>query len=185
MKITTRIAITVLLVVIGTFVAAYSYTQLQGQDVLFDQNSIQLDGHSYLGYEIIAKLDGKFAPSVVGGVGSVGYGVDFFLVNETSWNSWSTNPGLRSILSTVHLNATAVSSQSVEGQFSFSPPVSAGYSAVFVNDEYPSANNASLHATITLQYMILNSLYAMMAGLVTLAIGFVLLILTTRRKVQR
>jgi hypothetical protein len=169
---------------IGAVVAAYSYTRLQGQDVLFDENSIQLDGRTYTGSEMIVNLNGKFAPRIVGGVGSVGSGVDFYLVNDTSWNSWSMNPGLRSAFSTVHLNATAVSSQSSEGQFSFIPS-SPEYSVVFVNDEYRSANNVSVHARITLQYIFLDSLYGIVGGLVILGIGFVLLTVTTRRKVQQ
>ena len=186
MKISARVAVAAtLLIVIGTVVAVYSYTQLQGQDVPFNQDSILIDGHSYAGYEIIVNLDGKFAPRVIGGVGSVGSGVDFYLVNYTSWNSWSTNPESRSAFSMVHLNATAVSSQSAEGQFSFVPSANAGYSAVFVNDEYPSASNASVHATITLQYIYLNCLYGLVGGLVMLGAGFVLLIVTARRKAQQ
>jgi hypothetical protein len=184
MKISVRVAVAVLLAVIGTVVAAYSYTQLQRQDVLFDQSSIQLDGQSYVGYEIAmyVNLNGKFAPRIIGGVGSVGCCVDFYLINDTSWNSWSTNQSLRSAVSTVHLNATAVSSQSTEGQFSFTPSASTGYSVVFVNDKYPSANNASVHAKISLQYVSLDSLYGLVAGLVMLGTAFVLLRVTTRRK---
>lgn len=185
MKISARVAVAAtILVVIGTVVTVYSYTQLQGQDVLFNQDSIVIEGHVYVGYEIIVNLEGKFAPRVIGGVGSVGSGVDFYLVNDTSWNSWSTNPELRSALSMVHLNATAVSSQSAEGQFSFVPSANAGYSAVFVNYEYPSANNASVHAAITLQYIYLNCLYSLVGGLVTLGAGFALLIMTARRKAR-
>jgi hypothetical protein len=184
MRIKGRVAVGVLLAVIGIVASAYSYTQLRGQDVLFNQSSIPIDGHSYDSYEIIVNLDGKFAPKVIGGVGSVGSGVDFYMVNDTSWNSWSVDPKLRPAFSTVHLNATAISSQfSTEDQFSFTPTSSAGYSAVFVNDEYPSANNASVHATITLQYIYLNSLYGFVAGLVMLGIGFVLLVATVLRKV--
>jgi hypothetical protein len=187
MKISARVAVAAtVLIVIGTVVAVYSYTQLQGQDVLFNQDSIPINGNIYVGYEMIVNLDGKFAPRVIGGVGSVGSGVDFYLVNYTSWNSWSTNPESRSAFSMVHLNATAVSSQFLtEGQFSFVPSTSAGYSAVFVNDEYPSVSNASVHATITLQYMYLNSLYGSVGGLVMLGAGFVLLIVTARRKAQQ
>lgn len=186
MRIGVKVAVAAtLLIVVGTIVAVYSYTQLQGQDVLFNQDSILLDGHIYLGYEIIVNLDGKFAPIVNGGVGSVGNGVDFYLVNDTSWNSWSTNPESRSAFSIVHLNATAVSSQFLnEGQFSFVPSATAAYSAVFVNDEYPSASYASVHATITLQYMYLNCLYGLVAGLVIIGAGFVLLMVTALRKAQ-
>jgi hypothetical protein len=180
-----KVIVAVLLIVIGTIIAMYSYTQLRGQAVLLDQNSIQLDEHTYWGYQMTVNLDGTFDSEVTGQVGSVGYGVDFYLVNDTSWNSWSTDPALRSALSTVHLNATTVSSQSTEGQFSFNPRASTGYSAVFVNDEYPSANDASVHATITLQYISLNCLYAMAAASVAVAIGFALLIVTIRRKIQQ
>ena len=187
MKISARVAVAAtLLIVIGTVVAVYSYTQLQGQDVLFNQDSILIDGHIYIGYEIIVNLDGKFALKVIGGVGSIESGVDFYLVNDTSWNSWSTNPESRSAFSMVHLNATAVSSQFLtEGQFSLVPSANAGYSAVFVNDEYPSASKASVHATITPQYTYLNFLYGLAGGLVMLGAGFVLLIATARRKTQQ
>ena len=183
MKLIVSVAVAVLLIAIGTSVAAYSYMQLHGQDVLLDQNSIELDEHVYWGYQMTVNLDGKFESKVIGGVGSVGYGIDFYLVNDTSWNAWSTEPALRSAFSTVHLNATGVSSQSSEGQFSFNPTTSTGYSVVFVNDDYPSANNANVHATITLQYILLNYLYALAIGLIVVAIGFVLLIVTIRRKI--
>jgi hypothetical protein len=182
MKLGVTIIVAVLLVVVGAGVAAYSFTRLHGQDVLFDQNSIQLGQHSYSGYEVAVNLDGKFESKVTGGVGSVGYGVDFYLVNSTSWNSWVTTPALRSALSTVHLNATVVSSQSVEGQFSFVPEASTAYSAVFVNDGYPSVNTANVHATIDLQYVSIYYVYALATGLVVVAVGFVLLIVTLRRK---
>jgi hypothetical protein len=185
MKINVIVAVAVVLIVTGASVAAYSYERLRSQDVLFDQNSILLNDHSYLGYEMPVVLDGKFEPKVIGGVGSVGYGVDFYLVNDTSWNSWSTTPALRSALSTVHLNATAVSSQSIEGQFSFSPSVTTAYSAVFVNDDYPTANNSSVHANITLQYISLNYLFSMVAGLVAAAIGSLLLIVAMHRKIKK
>jgi hypothetical protein len=185
MKTNVIVAVAVLLIVVSASVAAYSCEGLRSQDVLFDQNSILLNDHNYLGYEMPVNLDGKFESKIIGGVGSVGYDVEFYLVNETSWNSWSTNPALRSALSTVHLNATAVSSQSIEGQFSFNPSVSTGYSVVFVNDDYPSANNSSIHATITLQYISLDYLFFMAAGLVVAAIGFVLLIVAIRRKTKK
>jgi len=180
MKINVIVAVAVLLIVVGASVAAYSYEQLRSQQVLFDQNSIVLNDLIYSSYEASVDLDGKFESKVIGGVGSVGYGVDFYLVNDSSWNSWSMTPALRSAVSTVHLNATAVSSQSIEGQFSFNPSVSTGYSVVFVNDDYPSANNSSVHATIILQYISLDYLFSMAAGLVVVAIGFVLLIVAIR-----
>jgi hypothetical protein len=175
MKIGVGVAVAVLLIAAGAVVGAYSYTRLRGQDVLFEQDSIQLGGHSYWVYEMGIKLDGKFAPKVTGGVGSVGCCVDFYLVNYTSWNSWSTDEDSRSVLSTVHVNATAVSSQSIEGQFSFVPSASTSYSVVFVNDEYPDVNNANVHAAITLQYISVDSLYGLLAGLGMLGTGLVLL----------
>jgi hypothetical protein len=181
MKINVKVAVAALLVVIGASFAAYSYEQLRRQDVLFDQNSIQLNALRYTGYDVAVDLDGKFEPKVIGGVGSVGDGVDFYLVNDATWNSWSTTPALRSALSTVHLNATAVSSQSIEGQFSFNPSVSTAYSAVFFNDDFPSANNSSVHATILLQYISLDYLFLMATGLVVAAIGFILLIVIFRK----
>lgn len=182
MKLGVLVVVAFLFIVIGIGVALYSYTRLQGQAILFDQNSIELNEHSYLGFEVSVNLDGKFESKVTGGVGSVGDAVDFYLVNDTSWNSWSTEPASRSELSTVYLNATAVSSQSIEGEFSFNPKVSTGYSVVFVNDKYPNINNASIHATITLQYISTDYLYAMAIGLVVTASGFILLVMTRIRK---
>jgi hypothetical protein len=187
MKINVIVAVAALLVVIGASFAAYSYERLRRQDVLFDQNSIQLNGLRGSSYEVPVDLNGKFESKVIGGVGSVGGGVDFYLVNDAAWNSWSTwsaIPALRSALSTVHLNATAVSSQSIEGQFSFNPSVSTAYSAVFFNDDFPSANNSSVHATIILQYISLDYLFLMAAGLVVAAIGFILLIVLIFREIK-
>ena len=101
------------------------------------------------------------------------------------WNSWSTNSEFRSSLSTVHLNSTVVSSQFPAGEFSFAPLRSTDYSVVFVNDEYPNTNNASLNATITLQYIYLSSLYGLVAGLIMLGIGFFLLTVTRARAIVR
>ena len=186
----TPIQIAALLIMIGVVIAAFSYTQLRGQDAIFNQNSIPIEGHSYLGYQVNIDLNGKFAPKVIGEVGSVGSGVDFYLVNDSSWISWSTNAQSRSAFSMVHLNATAVGSQSwIENQFSLTPIPTGGYkdfsySAVFVNDDYPNASGVIVYATITLQYMYLNNLYGLAAGLAVMALGFVLLMVTAYRKAQ-
>jgi len=180
------LTIEVLLAVVGVIVVAFSYTQLTGQDVIFNKESIPIDAHSYVSYEIIVNLTGKIAPKVTGGVGSVGSDVDFYLVNDTSWNTWSTNPEMRSTFSMVHLNATAISSQLVaENQFSFTPSTTAGYSVVFVNNVYPSASNTSVHATINLQYTSLNELYDLVVGLVMLAASLVLLSVTALRRIKQ
>lgn len=190
----TPVQVAALLVVIGMVIAAViassSYTQLRGQDVIFNQNSIAIDGHSYVVYQVNIDLDGKFAPKVVGEVGSVGNGVDFYLVNGSSWISWSDNPQSRSTFSMVHLNATAVASQSwIENQFSFTPIATGGqnafsYSAVFVNDNYPNASDVVVYGTIILQYTYLNSLYGLAAGIAVIAIGSVLLTVTAYRKTR-
>jgi hypothetical protein len=185
-RINVWIAAAVLLVVIGTVVATCSYTQLQGHDVIFNQSSIEIDGHTYVAYEIIVDLGGKLAPKVVGEVGSVGTGVDFYLVNDSSWNSWSMNPASRSAFSMVHLNATAVGSQlSAENQFFFIPSATASYSAVFVNNEYPNASSVSVYATITIQYVHLSSVYDLIVGLLLIVTGFTVLIITALRKASR
>jgi hypothetical protein len=173
------------LLFLGAVVVMYSYGQLEGQVVLFDQSSMQIDGHSYFGYQARdVNLDGKYAAMVIGGVGGTGYAVDFYLVNDTSWNSWSMNPGMRSAFSMVHLNSSVVSSQSISGQFSFVPPASAGYSIVLVNDEYPNASNASINVHIALRCDSLDTLYAIAAGLAILASGLVLLALPMVRKAR-
>jgi len=190
----TPVQIVALIIVIGmvaaTVIAAVSYTQLRGQDVIFNQNSIPIGGHSYVAYQVNIDLNGKFAPKVVGEVGSVGNGVDFYLVNGSSWNSWSLNPQSRSTSSMVHLNATAVASQSwIQNQFSFTPIATGGnnafsYSAVFVNNDYPNASNAIVYGTITLRYTYLNSLYGLATGLAVIAIGAVLLMVTAYRRAR-
>jgi DNA-binding transcriptional ArsR family regulator len=186
----TPVQIAVLLIAVGLVIAAFSYPQLRGQDIIFNQNSIPIGGHTYLAYQVNINLDGKFAPKLEGEVGSVGNGVDFYLVNDSSWISWSTNPQSRSPFSMVHLNATAVASQSwIENQFNLTPKATGGndafsYSAVFVNDYYPNASEAIVYATITLQYTYLNSLYSLATGLIVIAAGCILLIVTAFRKAR-
>ena len=179
-----RLTVSILLVLIGLVVASYSYSQLQGNVVLFNRSSIQPNGVSYDSYDTTSvDLDGRFDAKVTGGVGGPGCCVDFYLVNDTSWNSWSGNPGMRSALSMVHLNSTVVSSQSTSDQFSFVPPATAGYQVVFVNDDYPNVSNASINASITLHYDSTSALYATIAGLAILASGAALLALSMVRGV--
>jgi DNA-binding transcriptional ArsR family regulator len=190
----TPLQIAALIIVIGMVVAAviaaFSYTQLSGQDVIFNQNSIPIDGHTYVAYQVNIDLNGKSAPKVVGEVGSVGNGVDFYLVNGSSWISWSENPQSRSTFSMVHLNATAVASQSwIENQFSFTPIATEGnnafsYSAVFVSNDFPNASNVIVYGTINLQYMNLSSLYSLAADLAVIAIGSLLLTVMAYRKTR-
>ena len=178
-----RLAVAGLLILMGLVVASYSYSQLQGQVVLFDRSSIQLNGISVGSYDTSSvDLDGKYDAKVTGWAGGLGCCVDFDLVNDTSWNSWEGNPGMRSAFSMVHLNSTVVSSQSIDGQFSFVPPASAGYQAVFVNDEFPNATDASVGANLTLRYDSTDALYATVAGLAILVSGFALLTLSLARK---
>lgn len=182
MKARAGLAAATILLAAGLLTVAYSSTQLSGQAVLFDQSSVQIGSHSYAGQDIAVNLDGKYQPIIKGGVGSVGCCVDFYLVPAASWNDWSVNPGSRDALSTVHLNSTAVSSQSPQGQFSFVPS-SPGYSIVFLNDGYPNATGAqNVHATITLEYIPLASLYALLGGSVVAIIGFSLLLISLRRR---
>jgi hypothetical protein len=163
----------------GLAVASYSYSQLRGQVVLFDRSSIQPNGISASSYDTSSvNLDGKYDAKVTGGVGGPGCCVDFYLVNDTSWNSWEGNPGMRSAFSMVHVNSTVVSSQSIDGQFSFVPPASAGYQVVFVNDDYPNVSNASVGANLTLHYDSIDALYAIVAGLAVLVTGVALLTLS-------
>jgi hypothetical protein len=177
-----RVFLAILLVAIGLVAVAYSSTQLVEQTTLIDNGSIPIDSHSYVTYTIAVDTAGKYQPSVKGGVGSVGCCVDFYVVSDANWNSWATNPAIRDELSTEHLNSTAVSSQSTQGQFSFTPS-SAAYNIVFVNDEYPNASSAeNVHASITLQYIALQSVYYSMAGLVVMGAGIGVLTLTLRRR---
>jgi hypothetical protein len=179
-----RLTVGAALVLLGLLVASYSYSQLSGQVVLFNQSSIQPGGHSYVTHDTAdVNLDGRYAAKVTGGVGGPGCCVDFYLVNDTSWNSWSSNPGMRSALSMVHLNSAIVSSQLQSGQFSFVPPGSAGYQAVFVNDAYPNASNANIDANVTLHYDSTGALYATIAGLAILASGVVMLVLLMMKRV--
>ena len=190
MKLSVGVAVVIILALIGTVVAAYSYIKLQQVDVLFNENSIQLGGYSYLTWQANLGDPGNYfiigSPRIVGGVGSVGTGVDFYLVNDTNWNLWSTDTGLRSALSAVYLNSDAVSSQSAQGQFSFTPATLDSYIVVLVNDEYPNVNSASLNVNITFQYISLFNFLAFIAGLAMLGIAIVsaLLIMITRRKVR-
>jgi len=171
----------VILIVVGLITAAYSSTHLSGQTILFNQNSVQIDSHSYVGYELVVNLDGKYQPEIKGGVGSVGCCVDFYLVTDANWNSWSTSPAMRGTLSTVHLNSSAVSSQSLQGQFTFVPSTQQGYNVVFVNDEYPNDSGVQIvDATITLQYVPLSSVYALIAGLAVFACGLATLVVALR-----
>jgi hypothetical protein len=184
MKLKAGMVVAVILAAAGLTTAANFSTQLYGQTVLFDQSSVQIDGHSYVGYEIAVNLNGKYQPSITGGVGSVGCCVDFYLVNDTSWNPWSMNPAMRDALSIEHLNSTVVSSQSIQGQFSFVPSGGAGYSVVFANDEYPNASNATVHATITLQYTSLGSVYALVVGVALLGVGLGVLTMALRGRAK-
>jgi hypothetical protein len=177
-----KVAFELVIIVIGIAIAGYSSAYLQGQEVLFNENSVLIDSSSYVSYEITVNLEGKLMPTVVGGVGSVGNGVDFYLVNDTSWNAWSANPDIRNALSVVHLNSTEVSSQSIEGQFSFSPTASVGYSVVFSNNDYPNAIDTTVNATITLQYLNLYSIYGLIIGLVVFGLGCILFAHTARKR---
>ena len=171
----------VILVAAGLITMAYSSTQLSGQTTLYDQSSVQVGSHSYIGQGIALSLDGKYQPVVKGGVGSVGCCVDFYLVSDANWNAWSTDPAMRDALSAEHLNSTIVSSQSLQGQFTFTPS-SLGCSVVFLNDEYPNATGArSVHATITLHYTPLASLCALLGGFGVTVLGLGLLFVIIRR----
>ena len=165
------LVVSVVLMACGLIFAVDSGTQLAARTTLLDNSSIQIDSHSYVVYTLAVNLAGVSRPSIEGGVGSVGCCVDFYLVSDANWNSWSTNLSMRDALSAEHLNSTAVSSQSLQGQFALTPSDS-GYSAVFVNDQYPNASGVqNVHVTITLQYTRQQALYAMLAGLAVMAVG--------------
>src|SRR5215472_13325995 len=171
---------------VGAGILSYSFTLPAGQEVLFSQNSIQLDGRPYVDFQVTANIDGKYSPIVTGNVGTVGCCVDFFLVNDSSWSSWATNSSSRVAYSEVHLNATQVSLQSGESQFFVIPSNSTGYNVAFVNDEYPNNSTARVHASIILQYTPPNTVYISLAGWTTLGVGLTwLIILFLRSRVKK
>jgi hypothetical protein len=167
-----EVAVVIILALIGTVIAAYSCTQLQKEDVLFNYNSIQLGGQSYKTWQV-GLIPGNyfyvFTPRIVGSVGSVGTGVDFYLVNFTNYHLWTNETGLRSALSVVHLNSSLLSSQS-GGQFSTNMGEWA-WIVILVNDEYPNVNSASVHANIIFEYISLFNFCAFIAGLAMLGIA--------------
>jgi len=150
------VAVVIILVILGTVVAAYSFLHLQQQDVLLNENSIQVDGQSYLTWQagvIPGNVFSIFSLQIVGNVSSVGTGVDFYLVDANNYPSWTTDIGQRSALAVVHLNSDALSSQSAQDRFSFTPlNWSWLYIVVLVNDEYPNQNNASVNVSLALRY---------------------------------
>lgn len=188
MKVSVGVAVVIILALIGTVVATYSYTQLQQQDALFKENSIQLDGYSNRTWQasvIIGNYFYIFSPRIVGSASSNGTGVDFYLVDNTNWKSWMTDVGRRSALSVIYLNSDALSSQSSQGRFSFTNLDEDLWIVVLVNDEYPNVNNASVDVNITFQYVSMFSFLAFIAGLVMLSIAILLLAVMTRRKVHQ
>jgi hypothetical protein len=185
MKVPARIGIGILLLTVGAGFLAYSYTLPYGQIVLFDQNSIQLGTQTYVDFQVVVNIDGKYSPSVAGSVGSLGCCVDFYLVNDSSWNSWATNSSSRTAYSEVHLNSTEVSSQSAEGEFSFNVFNTTRYNIVFVNDAYPNASTARSHASIILQYTPALTVYFSLGSLTTLGIGLTwLVVLFVRSRIK-
>ena len=185
MKASTRVRVAIILALIGTAVAAYSYTQLQQQDVLFNENSIQLEGENYRTWEANVIIGNYFyisSPRIVGSVSTNGTGVDFYLVDVSNWTAWQTDIGQRSALSIVHLNVDALSSQSTQKQFSSANLGEDAWIVILVNDEYPQVNSASVNVTIAFRYNSLFSAWAFIAGLAMLGIAIVRLIVITRRK---
>lgn len=186
MKASVGVAVVIILALIGTIVAAYSYTQLQQEDVMFN-DSIQVDDYSNRTWQaslIPGNLFYVFTPRIVGSVSSNGTGADFYLVDYANWDSWTTDIGRRSALSVVYLNSDMLSSQSAQRQFSFTNLSEFLWIIVLVNDEYPNVNNATVHVNITFQYISLFNFCAFIAGLVMLGIAIVLLIVMIRRKVS-
>jgi hypothetical protein len=185
-KASVGIAVSVILALIGVAIAAYSYPQLQQEDALFARDSIQLGANSNSTYWIDFLNDNilSVSPRIVGRVGSVGTGVDFYLVKYDNWDSWKTDTEQRSALSLVYLNSDVLSSQSAQGQFSFVAPHAYLYIVVFINEKYPAANNASVHVNISLQDISLPNFCAFIAGLAMLTLTIVLLIVMVRRKEQ-
>lgn len=171
-------AAAIILALMGTAVAAYSYTHLEQRDALFNQKSMQLDGQSYRTWQANLEAPGNyfiiFSPKIVGSVTSNGTNVEFYLVNDTNWDLWMTDMGQRSTLSVVDLYPA-------QGQFSFIPPNFDSYIVVLVNHEYPNVNNVSVDVDITFHYVSLFSFCAFIAGLVMLGIAIVILTAMTRR----
>ena len=180
MKANVVVAVVIILFLLGTVVASYFFLHLQQQDVLFNANSIQLTGQSYLTWQAGAIPDNVFSIfslQIVGDVSSVGSGVDFYLVDANNYPSWTTDIGQRSTLSVVHLNSNALSSQSAQDRFSFTPlNWSWLYIVVLVNDDYPNAINASVNVSIILRYTNLFSFVGFIAGLTILSIAVVIAI---------
>lgn len=172
----------VLLTFVGSALTVFSYPGLHGQEVLFNRGDNRPGAASYGATAIAVDLDGKFAPNVTGYAGGLGCCVDFYLVNDTEWNAWVADPATRDTYATVHLNASVVKSQTAAGEFSFVPPSSAGYTVVFVNDNYPNSTDAIVHANVILHYVSLGPLYAMAVGILSVALGLGLIVLTFRAK---
>jgi hypothetical protein len=176
MKAIIVVAVVIVLALIGISVADYSYTHLQEEDVIFNENSLQVDGQSYGTWQaniIPGNVFSIFSVQIVGNVSSVGTGVDFYLVNETNYPSWTTNIGQRSAFSVVHLNSDALSSQSAQERFSFTPSSFDSYIVVLVNDGYPNANGASVNVSLALRYTNEFSFGGFIAGLAMLSIALV------------
>ena len=163
----------------------HSYTQLQQQDVFFNESSIQLDGENYRTWEagvIIGNYFYIFSPRIVGSVRTNGTGVDFYFVDVSNWTAWKTDIGQRSVLSLVYLNSDTLSAQSAQGHFSSTHLGEDAWIVVLVNDKYPNVNSASVDVNITFQYVDLFSFCAFIAGLAMLGIAIVRLIMVTRKK---
>lgn len=177
-----RTAAIALLILAGSVMTVYSYGGLHAQEVLFNRGDTKPGANDYVSVPIDVSLAGKTGVKVTGYVGSTACCVEFYLVNYTEWSAWIANPALRPGLAMLHVSSAVVKSQSAAGQFSFVPPASSVYNVVFVNDDYPNATSATVHANVILLYVSLDSVYAMAAGLALVALGIGLLGLELRAR---
>jgi hypothetical protein len=176
------IIVLAVLFVLGAGAATYSYSQLQGQTVIFDQRSIPMDGQPYVVRVAIVDLTGKYGASVTGTAGSTGCCADFYLLNVTSWNRWITDPSAYQNVIMVHLNSNMVGSQTAQDTFSpFRVPSSEGIMVTFVNDQFPASSNAVVQSTLTLHYTNLYAAYGTVVGVVLMAVCIVLVLVRLRK----
>jgi len=159
--------------VIGAAATAYSFTQLQGQTVIFDQRSIPMDGQPYVVRVAIVDLTGKYGATVTGSSGSAGCCADFYLLNATSWNMWIADPAAHASEAMVHQNSN--------NTFSFPVASSEGLMVTFVNDQFPAPSNAVAQSTLTLHYTSLYAVYGIIVGATIMAICLILALIRFRR----
>jgi hypothetical protein len=171
-------AFALILVIVGLVVASYSYGKVTTETTLYSHNSIELDTESYYIFNVGVNSQGKYEALLKGYVGSVGCCIDYCLINDSIEPTWvASNASMKIELSSIHLNSTQISSQSLSGQFSFVPHASDGYSVFLANDNYPKATNATVDSDFIFQYSSYEWLYYTIAGLVVFLTGLLLAII--------